>query len=152
MADKGSDWKMPEGDYAGDVAAKDAWQMLQGDLNAVLIDVRTKVEWQLIGKPDLSTIGKEPIYIEWVTMQGVNKNFVDDLKAILEDRSISTDALLIFMCQSGGRSKVAAMQCTEIGYSACYNLAEGFEGDLDENKHRNSVSGWKFAGLPWKQS
>jgi rhodanese-related sulfurtransferase len=56
------------------------------------------------------------------------------------------------MCQSGGRSKVAAMQCTEIGYSACFNLADGFEGDLDEHKHRNSISGWKFSGLPWTQS
>jgi rhodanese-related sulfurtransferase len=152
MADKSPDWKMPEGDYAGDVAAKDAWQTLRTDPNAVLIDIRTKVEWQLIGKPDLSTIDKEPIYIEWVTMQGINKNFVDDLKGTLEERGVSTDTLLIFMCQSGGRSKVAAMQLTEIGYSACHNLAEGFEGDLDEHKHRNSVSGWKFAGLPWKQS
>jgi len=152
MAGEGSDWKMPEGDYAGDVTASDAWDRLQSNSAAVLIDVRTKVEWQLIGKPDLSSVGKEPIYLEWVTMKGVNKNFVDELKAALEDRNLASDAPLIFMCQSGGRSKVAAMQCTEIGYSACYNLADGFEGDLDEHKHRNSVNGWKFSGLPWTQS
>jgi rhodanese-related sulfurtransferase len=152
MAGEGSDWKMPEGDYAGDVTASDAWDRLQSNPEAVLIDVRTKVEWQLIGKPDLSSVGKEPIYLEWVTMKGVNKNFVDELKAALEDQNIASDAPLIFMCQSGGRSKVAAMQCTEIGYSTCYNLADGFEGDLDEHKHRNSVNGWKFSGLPWTQS
>jgi rhodanese-related sulfurtransferase len=56
------------------------------------------------------------------------------------------------MCQSGGRSKIAAKQCAELGYTASYNIAEGFEGDLDEHNHRNSVSGWKVAGLPWVQS
>jgi rhodanese-related sulfurtransferase len=65
---------------------------------------------------------------------------------------VATDAPVFFMCQSGGRSKVSAIQCTQLGYSACYNIAEGFEGDLDEHKHRNSVSGWKVAGLPWTQS
>jgi rhodanese-related sulfurtransferase len=152
MADKGSDFQMPEGEYAGDVTAKDAWQTLESDTKAVLVDVRTKVEWQLIGKPDLSTLDSEPVYLEWVTMKGINKNFVEELKTALEERGIEKDAPLIFMCQSGGRSKVAAMQLTETGYSSCYNLAEGFEGDLDEHKHRNSVSGWKFAGLPWMQS
>ncbi len=152
MASKGSDFQMPEGEYAGDVTAKVAWQKLESDKNAVLVDVRTKVEWQLIGQPDLSAIGKEPVYLEWVTMKGINENFVEELKAALEDRDVAKDAPLIFMCQSGGRSKVAAMQCTEIGYSACFNLADGFEGDLDEHKHRNSVSGWKFSGLAWTQS
>ncbi len=152
MADKGSDFQMPEGEYAGDVTAKDAWQTLESEPKAVLVDVRTKVEWQLIGKPDLSTLDSEPVYLEWVTMKGINKNFVEELKAALEERNVAKDAPLIFMCQSGGRSKVAAMQCTEIGYSACFNLADGFEGDLDEHKHRNSVSGWKYSGLPWTQS
>ena len=152
MADQSSGWKMPEGEYAGDVTAKDTWQALQEDPNAVLIDVRTKVEWQLIGQPDLSGVDKEPVYLQWVTTEGINKNFVTELKAALEERDVATDAPLYFMCQSGGRSKVAAMQCTELGYTACYNLAEGFEGDLDEHKHRNSVSGWKFSSLPWTQS
>ena len=44
------------------------------------------------------------------------------------------------------------MQCTERGYTACYNVADGFEGELDEHNHRNSVNGWKVAGLPWWQS
>lgn len=143
---------MPEGDYAGDVTAKSAWQALQEDPRAVLVDVRTKVEWQLIGKPDLTGIDKEPVYLEWVTTGGVNKNFVEELRSALQERNVDEDAPIYFMCQSGGRSKVAAMQCTEIGYENCFNLAEGFEGDLDEHKHRNSVSGWKVAGLPWTQS
>jgi len=152
MASKPPDFKMPEGDYAGDVTPREAWDGLETNPNAVLVDVRTKIEWQLIGKPDLSSIDQEPIYLQWVTMQGVNQDFVAELQAALEERGVAKDAPVYFMCQSGGRSKMAAMQCAELGYAASYNVAEGFEGDLDESKHRNSVSGWKVAGLPWTQS
>jgi rhodanese-related sulfurtransferase len=143
---------MPDGDYAGDVMAREAWDALVANPNAVFVDVRTQVEWQLIGRPDLSSIEREPIYLQWVTMQGVNKKFVEELQAALEERGAGKDAPVYFMCQSGGRSKMAAMQCTELGYTASFNIAEGFEGDLDEHQHRNSVSGWKVAGLPWTQS
>ena len=143
---------MPDGEYAGDVSCQDAWDALAADPQALLVDVRTQVEWQLIGKPDLSSIHQEPVDLQWVTMQGVNKNFVDELKAILEERGAATDTPIYFMCQSGGRSKMSAMQCTELGYSTCYNIAEGFEGDLDEHQHRNSINGWKVAGLPWTQN
>ncbi len=145
-------FQMPEGDYAGDVTCQQAWDELAQNTAAVLVDVRTQVEWQLIGRPDLSAIGQEPIYLQWVTMQGVNENFVAELKTALADRNVAADAPVYFICQSGGRSKMAAMQCTQLGYSRCYNVAEGFEGDLDEQQHRNSVSGWKVAGLPWTQS
>lgn len=145
-------FEMPVGDYAGDVSCADVWAELSDDPAAVLVDVRTKVEWQLIGQPDLSALDKAPLYLEWVTMQGVNQNFVAELKAALEERGVAQDAPIYFMCQSGGRSKMAAMQCTELGYKRCYNLAEGFEGELDEHQHRNSINGWKAAGLPWVQS
>ena len=151
-AGKPTQWKMPDGPYAGDVTAKEAWEVLASVPQAVLVDVRTQVEWTLIGQPDLSSIDKEPVYLQWVTTGGPNPNFVDELKAALEERQVPTDAPIYFMCQSGGRSKISAQQCTELGYAHCYNIAEGFEGDLDQHRHRNSVSGWKVSGLPWYQN
>ncbi len=145
-------FKMPDGEYGGDVTAKDAWADLAANRDALLVDVRTDIEWQLIGEPDLSSIGKAALKLPWVTRDGPNPNFVAELKAELEAQNVPTDAPIYFMCQSGGRSKIAAMQCTELGYTRALNVAEGFEGALDENKHRNSVSGWKFSGLPWTQS
>jgi rhodanese-related sulfurtransferase len=145
-------FEMPEGDYAGDVTCQEAWDVLENNPAAVLVDVRTQVEWQLIGKPDLSSINREPLYLQWVTMQGVNESFIDELQAELDERGVAKDTPIYFMCQSGGRSKMSAMQCTEIGYSQCFNLAEGFEGELDEQQHRNSISGWKVARLPWTQA
>ncbi len=152
MASKPPEFQMPEGDYAGDVTAQEAWDALAENAEAVLIDVRTKVEWQLIGRPDLTSIERDPIYLQWVTMQGVNQEFTTQLADALEERGVPRGAPIYFMCQSGGRSKMAAMQCTQLGYTAAYNIAEGFEGELDEHQHRNSVSGWKVAGLPWTQS
>ena len=145
-------WQMNDGDYAGDVTAAVAWDVLESDPAAVLVDVRTEIEWTLIGKPDLQPIGKEPVYLQWVTMQGPNQSFVDELQAALAERQVSMDAAIYFMCQSGGRSKIAAKQCTELGYSKAFNIAEGFEGDLDDQQHRNSISGWKVSGLPWRQT
>jgi len=118
MATKPTEWKMPEGDYAGDVTAQTAWDALAVNQNMVLVDVRTETEWNLIGKPDLSSINHEPIYLQWVTLQGVNKNFVDELQAALEERGVEKGTSIYIMCQSGGRSKIAAMQCTERGYTA----------------------------------
>jgi hypothetical protein len=31
-------------------------------------------------------------------------------------------------------------------------VLEGFEGDKDANGRRNSIGGWRKAGLPWSQS
>ncbi len=152
MASKPPNFDMPDDEYAGDVAATDAWDVLANDADAVLVDVRTQIEWTLIGKPDLSSINKEQIDLQWVTAQGPNPNFVEELKEALEERKVPTDAPVYFMCQSGGRSKIAAQQCTGLGYTKAYNIAEGMEGDLDEHQHRNSVNGWKVAGLPWTQS
>ena len=152
MAKTPNDWKMPDVECAGDVTAKDAWESLAANSEAVLVDVRTEIEWTLIGKPDLSSINKEPIYLQWVTQQGPNPDFVAQLDAALTERSVAKNAPVYFMCQSGGRSKIAASQCTELGYSAAYNVADGFEGALDEHQHRNSIDGWKVAGLPWRQT
>ena len=138
--------------YAGDVSVSDAWNTLKNNIQAVLVDVRTQVEWQLIGVPDLSSIGKEPICLEWMTAEGKNPEFIDQLVAEFERQDISTDAPLLFMCRSGGRSQMAAIECMGRGYSQCFNIVKGYEGDLDSNKHRNSLNGWRYEELPWVQN
>ena len=151
MATKPPDFRMPDGEYGGDVTCRDAWAALEGSDDAILVDVRTQVEWDLIGRPDLSSLDAEPVYLQWVTMNWPNPDFVDQLKAAQEARDAKPDTGLFYKCQSGGRSKIAAIQCTGLGYRRAFNIAEGFEGELDEHQHRNSISGWKVAGLPWRQ-
>ena len=50
--------------YAGDKSCKETWHALETDGNAVLVDVRTTREWEIIGVPDLSPIGKETLFVE----------------------------------------------------------------------------------------
>ena len=40
---------------------------------------------------------------------------------------------------------------TQAGYRTAINIADGFEGDMDEDGHRGNRNGWKQAELPWRQ-
>jgi rhodanese-related sulfurtransferase len=140
--------------YAGDVSVTDAFSMLKGDKSSVLVDVRTKPEWSFVGTPDLSGIGKEAIFLEWQEFPSmkVSANFAVDLQEILRARGVSEASPALFLCRSGVRSRAAAIALTKAGQAHCYNIAEGFEGPLDDKRKRGAVDGWKARGLPWAQS
>ena len=135
--------------YAGDITPEEAWKLLSDNPEAVLVDVRTDAEWRFVGVPDLSTLGREVVYIEWNSTDGKrNDNFVDDLV----DAGVTPgDLPVVFLCRSGNRSIGAAEAATEAGIAPSYNVLDGFEGNLDKHKHRGG-SGWKAVGLPWIQS
>ncbi len=136
-----------------DVDVREVWKRLKEEPAAVLIDVRTKAEWAYVGLPDLSSIGKRPILIEWQTFpeNRVDPGFVERLSDMLEVAGVNKQAELFFICRSGARSKRAAQAMTAAGYAACRNVADGFEGPLDADRHRGQTAGWKAAGLPWAQ-
>ena len=118
------------------------------------MDVRTKAEWAYVGVPDLSEIDKETIFLEWQefpTMK-VAADFAPRLLEILRARGVSAKTPLLFLCRSGVRSRAAAVALTQAGQELCYNIAQGFEGPLDDKQKRGAVDGWKAAGLPWAQS
>jgi rhodanese-related sulfurtransferase len=140
--------------YAGDISAAEAYSILERDKSAILVDVRTKAEWAYVGVPDLSEIDKETIFVEWQefpTMK-VASDFAPHLLEILRARSVSAKTPLLFLCRSGVRSRAAAVAMTQAGQELCYNIAQGFEGPLDDKQKRGAVDGWKAAGLPWAQS
>lgn len=136
-------------DYAGDLDPRTAWGLLADDPSAVLVDVRTRAEWQWVGAADLSELDKRVLGVEWVSSGGEpNPRFLDQL----DEAGVAPDSPVLFLCRSGGRSAAAAGAATAAGYGAAYNVAEGFEGDLDDAGHRGTVGGWKVAGLAWRQS
>lgn len=135
---------MTEG-YAGDVTPREAWQMVLDD-GAVLVDVRTDAEWRFVGLPDLTAAPSELVCIEWVDVAGRrNSAFGAQVAAAAQGRKV------VFLCRSGQRSASAALAVTAEGAGPAYNVAEGFEGPLDSAGHRGGT-GWRAAGLPWKQS
>lgn len=136
--------------YAGDLDPTDSYRLLTDDAASVLVDVRTAAEWNYVGLPDLSSIGKQVIRLEWLTFPGgaVNPSFV----AELERAGVAKDAPVLFLCRSGQRSVAAANAATNAGWTRAYNVAQGFEGGLNAAGHRGGDSGWKSLGLPWRQS
>ncbi len=128
--------------YAGALTpaeANEVWQLAPG---TKVVDVRTRAE--------LDWVGRVPgaVEIEWITYPGSkpNPSFMAQLK-----REVDSEALVMFLCRSGVRSDHAARAATEAGYLESYNILEGFEGDKDANGHRNTIGGWRHAGLPWQQ-
>jgi rhodanese-related sulfurtransferase len=134
--------------YAGDVTPVDAYAALQADEGAVLVDVRTRAEWNYVGIPDVSGLGKQPVLVEWVSFPGglPNARFLDELRSagVAEGRPV------YFICRSGVRSRHAAEAATAAGLGPAYNVLDGFEGQLDRERHRG-IGGWKADGLPWVQ-
>jgi rhodanese-related sulfurtransferase len=139
----------PDAGYAGEVDPLEAWELIRNAPDAVLVDVRTQPEWAFVGVPDLSAAGKQAVFVSWQMFPAMNEN--PNFAAELATRGVAPDATVIFMCRSGQRSAAAARAMTAKGFGRCYNMAEGFEGPLDENKHRGTRGGWKSRGLPWVQ-
>ena len=128
--------------YQGELMPREAHELLQLAPGARLVDVRTRAEWDWIGRVPGA------VEIEWNQYPGGMRNphFVAELR-----RQVDPEALVLFLCRSGVRSVAAATAASDAGYGDCYNILEGFEGDKDAHGHRNTVGGWRHAGLPWHQ-
>lgn len=136
--------------YAGDVSPKEAWDGLVQAPKAALIDVRTQPEWAFVGVPDLRSLGKKAGFVCWQVypQMQVDPDFVAKVEQLVgADKSTP----IYFICRSGARSRSAAIAMTTAGYEHCYNIAGGFEGDVDGEGHRGRTNGWKAGNLPWVQ-
>ncbi len=135
--------------YAGDVLPAKAWQILKDRQDSYLVDVRTAAEWHYVGGPNLKPVGKDVIKVEWRLLPTMerNPNFINDVRKMIDNMN----AEIFFLCRTGGRSQEAAIEMTKAGYLNSYNIAFGFEGDLDNSSQRGKTSGWKAEKLPWRQ-
>ncbi|HYR05637.1 MAG TPA: rhodanese-like domain-containing protein [Gallionella sp.] len=128
--------------YEGALYPDEAYEVLQAAPGAKLVDVRSHAE--------LDWVGRIPgaVEIEWATYPGMkpNPHFITQL-----EQQLDREALALFICRSGVRSHHAAAAATDTGYSDCYNVLEGFEGEKNPDNHRNTLGGWRVAGLPWEQ-
>src|SRR5208282_3000498 len=122
--------------YAGALLPAEAHALTTQMPQAKIVDVRSRAEFDFVGRiPD-------SLEIEWKTYPGMQPNH--DFMRQLTERA-PKDSVLLFICRSGGRSHEAALAAKAAGYQA-YNVLEGFEGDRDENNHRNTIGGWRAAG------
>ncbi len=123
-----------------------AWQMLQANPDAVLLDVRSSMEYQYVGHPPGAVHVPLMEPPAWQADPDFAEQVRERLGVTAENRPV------LALCRSGKRSEAAARVLLASGFREVYNIVEGFEGDLDEYHHRNSHNGWRFHGLPWEQS
>lgn len=137
-AARATEKKLP---YFGAVTPAEAFELMK-KAGAKLIDVRTRAEWDYVGRVPGSQL------IEWQTYphSQPNPEFLQQLQAEVE-----TGTPVMFLCRSGARSSAAAALAAKAGYARSFNVLEGFEGDKDAQGHRGALGGWRFAGLPWVQ-
>lgn len=140
--------------YAGDVEPRAAYENLSHASRAVLVDVRTQVEWNFVGVPDLRAFDGEPLFVEWQSFPPAPpvNGFIGQLAKKMSEKGLDQTASIYFLCRSGVRSLAAANAMAQAGYVNCFNIAGGFEGPLNPEGHRGVQSGWKASGLPWIQS
>ena len=128
--------------YSGSLLPSEANQLLGLAPGAKIVDVRSKAEFDFVGRIPGA------VEIEWATYPGMKPN--PNFMAALEQQ-VDKEALVMFICRSGARSHLAAVSAEQAGYNEVYNILEGFEGDKDTKEHRNSINGWRVGGLPWIQ-
>ena len=130
--------------YAGAVTPREAYQLLQLEPGARLVDVRTDAERHWVGQVALAP--GQHAAVEWSSWPGgvANPQFVEQLCEVA-----GKNDLLLFLCRSGVRSRHAARLAAEHGFTNAFDVLEGFEGDKDGAGHRKNVAGWCKAGLPW---
>jgi rhodanese-related sulfurtransferase len=127
--------------YAGGVPPQLAWALVESG-QAVLVDVRTTEERKFVGHVPGSQ------HVAWASGTAMTRNprFVRELEA-----KTPKNATVLLLCRSGKRSDLAAEAAAKAGFTRVYNVLEGFEGEIDEQRHRGHLGGWRAHDLPWVQ-
>lgn len=134
-----------------EISPVDAYKLLEEEPRAVLIDIRSSMEFLFVGHP----VGA--VHIPWIDEPDwvINPQFASQVRKLMlggvGSHHREMDAPILLICRSGKRSREAGEFLLEQGLSEVYNVSEGFEGDLDEHHHRSTVGGWRHHGLPWEQ-
>ena len=124
---------------------KQAQEFLRKTPDALFIDCRSEMEYLFVGH----AVGA--LHVSWNDGPDweVNPHFVGQVKKLAGTNHATRPIVLI--CRSGNRSQEAGEELKRNGFARVYNVAHGFEGELNERHQRNTTSGWRQAGLPWEQ-
>jgi rhodanese-related sulfurtransferase len=130
--------------YAGIVTPQEAYALVLSDPAIRLVDVRSNAERDWIGIVAINQA--QHAAIQWTLYPSglPNPDFLTQLNQIA-----TRDQVLLFLCRSGVRSRHAAKLASENGFTQCFDILEGFEGDKDAAGHRKTTTGWCKVGLPW---
>jgi rhodanese-related sulfurtransferase len=132
------------------ITPPEAQKLLEDNPSAVLIDVRSSMEYLFVGH------AKGSVHVAWIDEPDwkIDPDFPAHVRQVmLGGLSCDDDgcAPVVLICRSGKRSHEAGEALIKDGFQIVYNVLEGFEGELDDNHHRSTLGGWRFHNLPWEQ-
>ncbi|HEY4373507.1 MAG TPA: rhodanese-like domain-containing protein [Burkholderiales bacterium] len=122
---------------------KETYAYLQAHPEALFVDCRTEMEFFYVGHP----AGVAHVAWQEAPDWEVNPQFAAEV--LREAGGKARPVVLI--CRSGNRSVDAGEALEAAGFEDVVNVLYGFEGELDQQHHRNAVNGWRHDGLPWEQ-
>ncbi|WP_428605594.1 rhodanese-like domain-containing protein [Sedimenticola sp.] len=128
-----------------------AYQMLEDDPRAILVDIRSSMEFLFVGH------AKGAVHVPWIDEPDwtVNPHFVTDIRKLVLGGAVCSEdegcSPVILICRSGKRSHEAGKELLKADFHRVFHVDEGFEGELNDHHQRSSINGWRFHGLPWEQ-
>ena len=121
------------------IKSSEVIKYLKDNPKSVLLDVRTKNEWESLGKPKVEGYSSKAYFItvshDLSKWQEPDPQFIENVK-----KAINKENQILIMCAAGGRSMIAANLLQKEGYIA-HNISDGYSGNGQD-------PGWKNSGLP----
>ena len=140
---------MSTNNHVKGISPVEAQKLLDENPSAVLIDVRSAMEFLFVGH------AKDSVHVAWIDEPDwtVDPNFSAHVRQVMLGGLSCEDncAPVVLICRSGKRSHEAGETLLKNVFTNVYNVLEGFEGELDDDHHRSTMGGWRFHNLPWEQ-
>ena len=117
---------MSASNHPAELSPKQAWQVLQDDPRALLVDIRSTMEFLFVGHP----VGA--VHVAWIDEPewDVNPHFVQEIRKLLLGGAVcDVDegcAPVILICRSGKRSVEAGKALIDAGLKSVFHIDEGF--------------------------
>ena len=127
-----------------------AFDLLKEDPRALLVDIRSSMEFLFVGHPT------DAVHVAWIDEPDwvVNPQFIQEIRKLILGGVVCADegcVPILLICRSGKRSLDAGDHLIKSGLTNIFSVAGGFEGELDDNHQRSTINGWRHEGLPWVQ-
>jgi len=123
---------------------QEAWQFVQSQPTVLFVDVRMEIESLYVGRPP------GVVNVPWYEYPELQADPVAFAAAVAREAQDKTQPVLL-ICRSGQRTLDAGKALEDAGFANVAHVVHGFEGELDAQFRRSTLSGWRFEGLPWEQ-
>ena len=123
---------------------QEAWASLQAQPDTLFVDVRMEIESLYVGRPP------GVVNVPWYEYPDLQPDPARFAEAVAREAS-GKDQPVLLICRSGKRTLEAGKALEAAGFSDVRHVVHGFEGELDAQFRRSTLSGWRFDGLPWEQ-